>query len=181
MAKKAKKDNKNVVIGLCAAVAIIVVVVVAVVLATNGNKLNDSYFVSDGTKYVLTIESDSTSTEEGSDEIIALKTHIVYSYSGDNVTGVKTYSEFKDADTAKKAYDSLKESGGEDMNNAVIDGKYIIITAAPEEYEGMTVADVKSQIEFMESLKNANFESTDSGELLEDSAEYDETSTKAEE
>lgn len=151
MANKAKKGNKNMVIGLCATVAVIIVVVVAVVLAINSNKLNDSYFVSDGTKYVLTINSDESLVKEG--ELVALKTHIVYNYSGDEITGMKSYAEFKDAETAQKAYDAIKNAG-EDMTNYSIDGKYVIMTATPDQYKGMTATDVKAQIEFMENLKN---------------------------
>ena len=38
-----------------------VVVIVAVVLATSGSKLSDSYFVSDGSKYVLTMSAEEMS------------------------------------------------------------------------------------------------------------------------
>lgn len=163
MAKKAKKDNKNMIIGgICAAVVVVVIIIVAVVLATRGSGLNDGYFVSDDTKYVLTIENDSI-TEEGSDAYEPVKTHIVYTYSGDEITGMKTYGEFADADSAKAAFDAIKESG-EDMTNYALDGKFIVITATADQYEGMTASDVKSQIEFMESLKNMDLDEIDAGE-----------------
>ena len=122
---------------------------------SNNTEINDDYFVSDGTKYVLTIESDDPDLD--SDEIVAIRTHFVYTYSGEKITGEKTYSEFKDADTAKRAYDSLEESS-EDLTNISVNGKYIIVTAEPDEYEGMTASDVKAQIEFMESLANGEYE-----------------------
>ena len=154
MAKKAKKDNKNAIIGgICAAVLVVVIIIVAVVLATGGgNKLNDDYFVSDDTKYVLTIESDDIDYEDSEAAYIPLKTHLVYTYSGDEITGLKTYAEYADAAAAKAAFEAMKEAG-EDVTGVTIDGKYLIMTATEDQYEGMTASDVKQQIEFMEMMK----------------------------
>ena len=165
MANK-KSNNKGLIIGICSAVVVVVIIIVAVLVATNANKLNDSYFVSDGSKYVLTLESDEALIAE--DDSQPVKTHIVYTYSGDEITGAKTYEEYKDAASAQKAYDAYKEAG-EDMSNVAVDGKYLIITATPDQYEGVTATDVKQQIEFIESLKNLNLdESTeDTGEVVE--------------
>ena len=120
---------------------------------SNNTEINDDYFVSDGTKYVLTIESDDSDLD--SDEIAAIRTHFVYTYSGDKITGLKTYSEFKDAATAEKAYQEYEEFD-EDMTNIEVNGKYLIITAEPDEYEGMTVSDIEELAEFMKSLDSLN-------------------------
>lgn len=155
MAKEAKKDNKNMIIGsICAVIVVVVVIIVAVVLVTRNGGINDDYFKSDGTKYVLTIDSESVG-ETAENTYNPVKTHIVYTYSGDQITGMKTYGEFKDNDAAKKAFDAIKEAG-EDMTNYVVDGKYIIVTATEDQYKNLTTNDVKAQIEFMESLKNSN-------------------------
>ena len=155
MANKARKDNKNAIIGgVCAAIVVVVIIVVAVVLATRANQLNDGYFVSDGSKYVLTIENEVTDDEQNG-AVNPVKTHIVYTYSGDQITGLKTYGEFKDGDTAQKAFNAIKDAG-EDMSKYVVDGKYIIVTATEDQYKDMTASDVKAQIEFMENLKNQN-------------------------
>lgn len=171
MANK-KKDNKNMVIGgVCVAVVVVIVIVVAVVLAIRGNGLNDGYFVSDGTKYVLTIDNESSSSDDN-DSYTPVKTHVVYTYSGDQITGMKTYGVFVDNAAAQKAYDAIKEAG-EDMTNYAIDGKYIIVTANEDQYKDMKTSDVKAQIEFMESLKNMNTSETsntsdaNSGETVE--------------
>ena len=154
MAKEAKKDNKNMIIGsICAVIVVVVVIIVAVVLVTRNGGINDDYFKSDGTKYVLTIDSDATSSE-GSD-INPVKTHIVYTYSGDQVTGMKTYGVFADNAAAQKAYNAIKDAG-EDMTNYAVDGKYIVVTATEDQYKNITATDVKAQIEFMESLKNVD-------------------------
>ena len=156
MAKK-NKDNNKLMIGLCSAVAVIVVVVVAIILATRGTNLDDSYFVSDGTKYVLTVESDELDFSDDEAEYTPIKTHIVYTYSGDEITGMKTYAEYSSPESAKAAFEALK-SAGEETEGAEVNGKYIVMTNTPDQYEGMTSADVKQQVEVMEMLKNMNLD-----------------------
>ena len=156
--KKAKKnkDNKNVIIGaIVGVVALIVIIVLAVVLATRGSsKLDDSFFASDDTKYVATVDGDTMgmSDEEG---IAPLKAHIVYFYSGDDVTDMRSYYEFADESVAKKFFDLAKASEeGDSSDNYELNGKYVILIADPTEYEGMKTSDAKEQIEFIEMLNN---------------------------
>ena len=175
MADKSKKDNKNVIIGVvCAVVAVIVIAIIAAVVATSGKSgLSDVYFQSDGQKYVLTIETDQTAIEETDEAYVPVKTHLVYTYSGDQITGLKLYYEYADEDTAKKALEEMKSAAGsEDLGEVVVEGKYVIATAPEDQYKDLTASDVKAQIEFMESLKNMNLEDygTDStdGEVVEE-------------
>lgn len=180
MANKAKKDNKNLIIGICAAVVVVVVIVIAVVLATRGTKLNDDYFVSDDTKYVLTVETgDLYTDDDDSDEVVPVKTHLVYTYSGDEITGLKAYYEFADDAAAKTAYDQYVEA---DLSNEYasieLDGKYVILTANASEYEDLTADDVKQRIEFMEMLNNMDLtdgseDDTEEVETVEE-IDYDE-------
>lgn len=174
MANQAKKskDNKNLIIGICAAAAVVVVIILAVVLVNRNPALSDAYFVSDGTKYVLTIESDTEELEN--DEYTPLKTHLVYTYSGDTVTGMKTYYEYGDASSAKKAFDALKEELGDEATAMEINGKYIIITADEESYKDTTASDVKKQIDLMESLKNMNLNDTEDEEVVDVDTEIEE-------
>lgn len=178
MAKKSK-DNKNLIIGICAAVVVVVIVaVIAIVLATK-NSLNDDYFVSDDTKYVLTLESDDVSSDDGK-EYDPVKTHLVYTYDGDTITGLKTYGVYADADAAKKAFDAMKEAG-EDMSNVTLEGKYIILVNAASEYEGMTASDVKKNIELLEMLKGmGSGDSTDDSEGDNDEGEGEEVEDEEE-
>lgn len=158
--KKTKKDNKNLIIGICAAVVVLVVVVVAVVLATGGSQLNDDYFKSDDTKYVLNYDTGSLDldVEDEYAEFMPLKTHIVYTYDGDTITSMKTYAEYADAAAAKTALDKMKEAGEAD-DGAILDGKYIVVTADESEYKDTKASDVKRQIEVFEMLQNMNSES----------------------
>lgn len=182
-AKKSKKDNKNMIIGCCAALVLIIAIIITIVLVVNNTGLNDNYFVSDGTKYVLTIETDETDEE---DEFAPLKTHLVYTYEGDKVTGMKTYYVYADNASAQKAFDALKEAVGEEANSMELNGKYIIVTAEEESYKDLTASDVKQQIEFMEKLKNMNLDdgennSGEETETVEETEEVEETSTEDEE
>ena len=174
-ASKSKKDNKNLIIGCLAAVAVVVAIIITVVVINN-NSLNDNYFVSDGTKYVLTIEADAS---DESDQYAPLKTHLVYTYDGDKVTGMKTYYVYGDNDSAKKAFDALKDAinNEEEAKSMELNGKYIIITASEESYKDLTASDVKQQIEFMEKLQNMNTssDSTDDTEVTETTETTEET------
>ncbi len=157
MANKAKKNNKNLIIGICVAAIVVIAIVVAVVLITRGaagpNQLGDSYFVSDGSKYVLTLE-----TEED-EEYAPIKSHMIYFYSGDEITGMKIYYEYADESAAKAALDYYKDNFSEsDYKDISVEGKYLVFTSNESDYEGLTASDVKQQIEFMEMLKNMNFD-----------------------
>ncbi len=159
MAKESKKENKNLIVGgICAVVAIVVVVIIAVAVATTGSgKLGDSYFVSDGEKYVLTINTENMELGDGDEEYVPVKAHMVYYYSGDEITGAKAYYEYKDAETAKAALAAMKEAAGDELDGTTVEDKYIVATIDASEYEGMTASDVKSQIEFMEALENMDY------------------------
>jgi hypothetical protein len=156
MAKEAKKNN-NLIIGICAAVAIVIIVVVAVVLANKGGNvtLDDSYFVSDNSKYVISYGSEDIAF--GNPQYNPEKMHYVYTYSGDKITGLKVYYEYTDNAAAKEAVEYLKEEY-EDTDGIAVEDKYIVVTAPEEEYEDVTPEQLKEQIEILELLKNLDFD-----------------------
>ena len=172
MANKArkKKNNKNLIICICAAVAVaIIAIAIAVVfIVRNNNTISDDFFKSDDTKYVLTVDTETMGIDTEDQKYVPVKTHIVYTYSGDEITGMKSYVEYADADTAKKAFEEMKASGEEGIEQAELNGKYIIVTADKEEYEDMTASDVKQQIEFMEMLKNMGGDNNSENVDIED-------------
>ena len=173
MAKKAKKDNKNLIIGICCGIAaLVVVVVIAIVLVvSNNNTLSDDYFQSDDTKYVLTVDADVLDIESDDETPTPVKTHLVYTYSGDEITGLKTYAEYANADDAKAAFDAMQAAGSEE--DIELNGKYIIATNDAEAYEGLTASDIEQQIQFMEALKNMNL--NDVSDDVDDTTETEET------
>ena len=177
MAEKAKKDNKNLIIGICAAVVVVIVIVIAAIFAIGGGtaKLDDSYFVSDDTKYVLTVDTEDP--EADSEEYVPIKTHVVYTYSGDTITGMTTYAEYADETTAKAAYEAYKSANQEGVKSMSVNGKYLVVEMTEDNYADLTASNVKKQIELMETFKNTNLnDQTD-----EDHVEVDEIEEKNEE
>lgn len=120
---------------------------------TDGNAIDDSYFVSDDTKYVFTLDSGYFDTEDSEVAEGLVKIYIVCTYSGEKVTGMKYYVEYVDETAAKKAYGAAKDSG-EDASDYALDGKYLIMTMPADQYEGLTPSDIKEQFELMEKLNN---------------------------
>ena len=156
-------NNKNLIIGICAAVVAVIVIVVAIILGIRGGGLNDSYFVSDGAKLVISLD-DSYSEE---DEYSPRKIHEVYTYSGENITGQKTYYVYDNPEEAKAALDYyIANQMGEYYKDISQDGKYVIFVAKEANYEGMTVSDVKQQIEWLEILNNMDTDDEDEDETI---------------
>ena len=166
------KTNKNFALGICTIIGVvaIIVVMITIILLNRGTSLNDSFFVSDDTKYVLTLDTDSVSMEDP--EYNPIKTHIVYFYSGEEITGMKAYYEYSDPTAAKSALEYLKTNyEDENQNKITVNGKYVIFTASETEYENLTANDVKEQIDFMEMLKNINTENPDEEDTNDTSEE----------
>ena len=180
MAEKAKKkNNKNLIIGICAGVLVIVVIVVAIIFATKGvTTLNDAYFVSDDSKYVLTVNSDELDEEKT--EITPIKTHLVYYYSGDAITGMITYMEFANEATAKSAIEAYKSIDQTGVKSIYTNGKYIVVEMTEDQYAGVTASDVKQQIEFMEMIKGMDLSETENTEGTEATVEVNETTKDTE-
>lgn len=155
------KSKKPLILGIAAGVVVIAIaIVLVVVFVINKKGLGDDYFVSDGSKYVLNMDtSDIIDGEAGNSDYTPVKTHVVYEYSGDTITNLKSYYEYKDEETAKLAYEAYQEYDAESAFEKVErDGKYLIITSKKEEYENLKASEVKSEIDLYESLKNATEE-----------------------
>ena len=147
---KSNKSNasKFAIFGI--SIAAVIAIIIGIVVAIKANPtINDDYFVSDGSKYVINMSMDDESSDEG---IVGM--HIVYYYSGDTVTGAKSFYEFKDEATAKAAYDELKNASDEDTGSYSLNGKYVVLAADDDTIKNLTVDEVKSQVEFYENLKN---------------------------
>ena len=178
---KNNKNNNNLIIGICAAIAAVVIIaVIVIVLIMNKGKgglggINDSYFVSDDTKYVLNLDADDIYVENT--EYAPLKSHLVYTYSDDAITGLKAYYEYSDNSSAEAAYNFYQENNDNTYKEVALDGKYLILTANEDEYQNLSPSDVKQQIEFMEMLNNMN---TDDLETVEE-AEGDGASAETDE
>ncbi|MBR0431320.1 hypothetical protein IJJ05_03475 [Candidatus Saccharibacteria bacterium] len=181
MAEKAEKNHKNLIMWICAILVIAAIVIVAVVLATRGSgAIDESYFKSDDTKYVLTVDAEDMLTE--GEEYVPIKSHLVYYYSGNEITSLKSYNEYADANTAKAAYEYYQNNvSNEDYKNIELNGKYVILTANESEYEGTTANDIKQQLELIEMYKNMDFDSIEEEDAtIEPEVEVDIEATEEE-
>ena len=158
-----KKVNKNLITAICGVVAAVVLIIVLVVFfGRGGQELDESYFVSDGSKLVLTIESDPSMSS--GDEQEPINSHLVYSYSGETVTDLKVYYQYENPVKAKNAYDTLHASNNGQYKDVQLNGRYVVLVAQESEYNYLKASDVKQQIDFMESMKGMSQEGLDGGE-----------------
>lgn len=151
--------KKGLIIGsVIAGIAAVVAITVGVILTTQQNipaVIDESYFVSDNSKYVITVDDD-TSTDDDS-AYGAVKTHMVFFYSGDTITGLTFYYEFADDSVAASVYEEAKQSSEVDnLDKISLHGKYIAAIADESEYADTTVAEVKQMVELMNTLNNSN-------------------------
>ena len=177
MAERAKNGKKSLIAGICCGVVVIAVVVAVVVIALMNNKggINDDYFVSDDTKLVMSLDGEMMAFD--GDIPVPSKIHSVYTIDGDKISSLKGYYVYENADAAKEALDKVKEmlQGTSEYGEITVDGKYIVLVAAEEEYKDLTVENVKQQIQLMELFKNMGNELTEGGEgsteVVEETAE----------
>ncbi|MBQ3470498.1 hypothetical protein IJH23_02195 [Candidatus Saccharibacteria bacterium] len=170
MAEDVKKNNKGLIVGICCGVVALIVAVVLIVIFVVkpgglGGGLSDAYFVSDDTKYVLTLESEQASFEE--EEYAPVKSHMVYYYSGEKITGMSVFYEYADEAAAKLAYDHIGDEAKAEAAEIKLQGKYVEIIMKEESYSDVTAEEVKQQIEFMEMLKNMNYDDGTSDDVIE--------------
>ena len=169
------KRTKNPIVAICAiVVAVILLVVVAILLFSGNKKLDDSFFVSDGSKYVYTTNTDDMLGLDFG-EYTPEKIHLIYFYSGDKVTDLRVYYEFKDEEAAKSAAEYIKGANDGALKSLTTNGKYVIVSTDEALQEGMTAEDAKQQVEFMEMLRKIN-----SGEVIEEETKKDEEETEEE-
>ena len=166
-AESSKKSNKNLIIGIVVAIVVIAIIAVAAVFI-NKNSLNDAFFVSDGSKYVLNYTAEELGMDD--EEFAPEKAHYVYYYTDDTITDVKAYYEFSSEEIAKKAYQYFEENEKDEYKEIAIKGKFVIITANESDYESMTASDIKQQIEFMQALDDVE----EAGEGEEEEVEEEE-------
>ena len=150
--REKKKLNKNLLVAIIGvAAAAITVLVLVLVLGRGNGELNENWFKSDGSKLVLTIESDPAMVAEN--EQTPINSHLVYTYSGETVTGLKVYYQYENPVKAQAAYEILHDSNNGQYKDVLIDGRYVILVAVDSEYEHLKASDVKQQIDFMEMMK----------------------------
>lgn len=154
MATQTRK-NKKMIAWICGIVVAVVLIIVAiVVVVASPKRLDESFFVSDGTKYVATLGPKYDIYNVSSSDYVPDKIYLVYFYSNDKVTDVKAYYKYSNESEAKDLYNWMKEKdNSDDISKVEIDGEYVIIVSDKSAYEDMTADDAKQEVEFMEMLE----------------------------
>ena len=129
--------------------AIITAVIVVIVLTlTNRPVVNEEYFTNDDTKTTISL----TPNTSESNNTALVQTHFVYTYDGDDVSGLKTYFEYSDEESARTTLESIKNQP--EFKGATIEGKYIVVSADESQYKGLTKLDIKQQADALKSLQD---------------------------
>ncbi len=140
-----KVDKKAIFWGILAALALAVVIVFIVVL-NQEEPIDEGYFKTDETKIVMTMDDEMASFEDS--EYEPGITHVVYLHDGNKITGVKVYYEYETDEEAGVAYDNLAMDYFVSKRR---NGRYIVLQARGDEYEGLTVEQIERQFENMKA------------------------------
>ncbi len=148
VATRKSSFSKTTIISLSTLLALICIIIVVVILLNSAQpSIEDNYFTSDETKTTITLTPDSSSKSSN-----LVNTHLVYTYDdNNNVSSLKTYFEYTDAETAKTAYETSKDQP--EFKNAELKDKYIIVTADENQYKGLTASDIHQQAEALKSFQ----------------------------
>lgn len=156
MARKSKTLNNTTLIR-AAIITLSIVALVALVALVVFIKhrqplvLDDKYFVSDGSKLVLSNDSDGTINYAD-----ARKQYTVFFYSGQKIKGMKVFYEYDSTDSATTAKEKNAEIfKDEEIKSVEVKGKYIVVTSAPKAYTALTVDNIKNIIKRIEEDKSA--------------------------
>ena len=152
-----KNHRKILFTGICAIIVITVTIIIAVI-AMQAPGLTDSFFVSDGTKYVINLASDEINLDTNS--IKPAKGYIVCFYKSDTITDAKEYYEFSSTTDAQAVYDYLSKNTPTSYKAVGVDGKYLILTAKDAEYADKTPDEIKEYIESANDLAPTSASST---------------------
>lgn len=180
-AKNKKRWNKERLLQGLAFVGsvVLVAVITVVILVLTRPKLDDEFFVSDDTKSTVTLAPDKDETNGTGPRLI--QTRVMYLYNGDDVSGMKTYFEYSDEDTARRNLEMIQSLP--QYESAVVEGNFIIATSKEEQYKGLTKSDIQQQQEAIERYLHSENIVTDVPEQVneEPQTEEFEEETKPEE
>ncbi|MBO4812946.1 hypothetical protein J5491_02235 [Candidatus Saccharibacteria bacterium] len=177
MAKKADQKKKNIIIIAAAAAVAVIAIIIAVVIINRASLDNGSFFVSDNTKLVIPlINGDRISADE--DEPMPDETYFVYYYQNNDITELKVYQKYDSETKAKEAYNYYKNTLSSYLKDIAIDGRHVIVTHMPEEYEGITTEDVRRTIEYNEQFNDEDELDDEDDFVYEDEKTVEEKTTE---
>ena len=139
---------------LCIALMVVVTGITIVLLyALTPRTVDDSYFISDESKDVITLEVDKANSATTD----LLCTHIVYIYENDRVKSLKTYYEYENNELASQALENIKEIN-KNAADVYLDNKYIVVVSQEKQYENLNPSDIKQQAEAIKAFQDSKTE-----------------------
>ena len=132
--------------GIALLAFIVAVIVWGLVSKLNHHISEDTTFASNDTQTTITLKPANNTSS-------VITTRTVYEYDDNNVVGMKTYFEYADNEAAKTAHEAVKTQP-EFKNSEVID-KYIVVTADPSQFKGLTADDVQQQTKAIEQFQKS--------------------------
>lgn len=146
-----KKNRKIILVG---AVALVVVIIVAV-LASGAvyEPIDDSYFVSDGGKLVMSLTKEKSNYEMSKYE--SDLTYVVYYYSGDKINNIRVFYEYKDEDEAREANEHIKMDDKDWAVGRKLNGRYIIFNVTSKRWENLSVDYMRGIIQSMDEINKS--------------------------
>lgn len=164
---KLRSTHRNLPIITASVLATVIIAIIFTVTLLSHSTLDEDFFVSDDTKTTISLTPDDS--KSNSSPLVG--TRLVYTYDGDNVSGLKTYFEYPDEETAKTTFESVKDQP--EFQGAVTEGKYIVVTADESQYKGLTAFDVKQQADALKSFEESKHPQDDPETKSEDNQNED--------
>lgn len=145
--QKSHSNRKLLIIigSIASTIAIILIVILVIILKSN--TIDDSYFISDNSKYVFEIPSDSVSFDSEDEAYRPVKAYNVYHYSGNKITSLETIYQYSDNDTARNALEHFT-SDSEGYKLITQKGNYIILTADESTYSDLSPDTLQNNLDF---------------------------------
>ena len=141
---KAKKTSNSLMMWVFVVLFLLIVISIAIILTLNSTNpnLNEGFFVSNDTKYVIDADLDGF----GDDRIVSA--HDVYYYDSNNVvTGHEAYYEFINEETVQAVLPVYQSTKDDEVEKVVANGRFIVMIANPTQYEGLNIETIKQWFE----------------------------------
>ena len=136
---------------LCCILVLIITAITTLLLYVFVPKpIDDSFFVSDESKDVVTLEVDKADSVTTN----LLRTHIVYTYENNKVKSLKTYYEYENNELASQALENIKEIN-KNAADVYLDNKYIVVVSQEKQYENLNPSDIKQQAEAIKAYQDS--------------------------
>ena len=144
---KRENNRNNLIITIVMVVVAVVAIIIGAILGRQP-EISDDYFVSDDTKLVLSLGSAVADFETDYEPPM---THLVYDYSGDNITGMRIYFAYDNDDDAKEAFSHITVADKDWAITKRLSGKYIVFEVVKSKYDGLTTTEMRQNIESMQA------------------------------